>query len=446
MMKLSVVSFLFLTATSGCEVNSDCSKYEICESGTCTHKELFPLDVMEVIGTAAIFICSALANAAGQGGGPLMTLILLTIFLYQPDIALPMVQLIILGGSGIGFLLRVSKRHPTRKRPLIDYYLLVLLTSPLLFGSSIGVILSQIFPYWLILALLTLVLIYITFTSAQISIKIFRKENVERASKGADRLLAEEDLPSVIDETSVEITPDLKRIINSEKHWFPLVPCLIFVSLYAFAVLASFFRGSAGNPSIIGVSQCSLAYWLMTMAIFVLYILFTLATAYYIMYTTRQKVNLGYDFDSYDLIWTWKPIKIFIAFGVIAGIGASLLSFGGALILGPVMLRLGVRPEVSAGTSTAIIVVTSSISIIQYSIAGKLELIYGVWFFGFSLMGSAVGIGVIKAIVNKLKRGSIMVITLTVLMGLCAVLVPVNGIIDLSTRTDISMGFIPYCN
>ena len=164
------------------------------------------------------------------------------------------------------------------------------------------------------------------------------------------------------------------------------------------------------------------------------------------MYTTRQKVNLGYDFDSYDLIWTWKPIKIFIAFGVIAGIGASLLSFGGALILGPVMLRLGVRPEVSAGTSTAIIVVTSSISIIQYSIAGKLELIYGVWFFGFSLMGSAVGIGVIKAIVNKLKRGSIMVITLTVLMGLCAVLVPVNGIIDLSTRTDISMGFIPYCN
>ena len=445
-MKGFLIVLLILALASSCEIDSDCSTFNVCVSGTCKHKHLFPLEGMEIVGTVAIFIGSALANAAGQGGGPLMTLILLIIFVYQPDVALPMAQLILLGGCGIGFILRVPMRHPTRKRPLIDYYLLTLLTSPMLFGTSIGVILGLIFPSWLILALLTLVLVYITFTSAQISIKIFRKENVERAAKVGDELLNEEDKPTIVDEASVEITPDLKNIIDSEKHWFPLGPCLIFMFLYAFAVLTSFFRGSAGHPSIIGVSQCTPAYWLMNLVIFVFYVLFTITTTYYIIYTTRRKVSLGYDFDSYDLIWTWKPITILLVFGVLAGIGASLLSFGGALILGPVMLKLGVRPEVSAGTSTAIIVVTSSISIIQYAIAGKLELIYGIWFFSFSLIGSAIGIGVIKAIVNKLKRGSIMVITLTLLMGLCAILVPAYGIIDLATRKDASMGFRPYCN
>ena len=444
-MKGFLIVLLILALASSCEIDSDCSTFNVCVSGTCKHKHLFPLEGMEIVGTVAIFIGSALANAAGQGGGPLMTLILLIIFVYQPDVALPMAQLILLGGCGIGFILRVPMRHPTRKRPLIDYYLLTLLTSPMLFGTSIGVILGLIFPSWLILALLTLVLVYITFTSAQISIKIFRKENVERAAKVGDELLNEEDKPTIVDEASVEITPDLKNIIDSEKHWFPLGPCLIFMFLYAFAVLTSFFRGSAGHPSIIGVSQCTPAYWLMNLVIFVFYVLFTIAGTYYIVYVTRKKVQLGYNFDSYDLVWTWKPISIFILFGFLAGLGASLLSFGGSVILGPVMLRLGVRPEVSAGTSTAICVLTSSISIIQYAIAGKLELTYGFWLFCFSLVGSGVGIGVIKAIVNKLKRASLMVIILSLLMGVCAILVPAYGIVDLATRDNISVGFRAYC-
>lgn len=439
-------SVLFLLAfVSACEIDSECTRYYECVSGECKHKHLFPLEGMEILGTIVIFTCSALANAAGQGGGPLMTLILLIIFNYQTYVALPMVQLIILGGTGIGYILRIPMRHPTRKRPLVDYYILTLVTAPLIFGTSVGVILGLIFPSWLILTLLTLVLIYITYASGQMSIKLFKKENAERA-KVANENLIDEDKPTFVDEGSLEITPELKDIIDNEKKWFPLVPVLILLVIYAFAVFTSFLRGSAGHPSIIGVSQCTPAYWLMNLVILVCYILFTIASTCYIIHITKKKVSLGYDFDAYDLIWTWKPLTILIIFGVLAGIGAGLLSFGGALILGPVMLKLGIRPEVSAGTSTGIIVLTSSISIIQYAIAGKLELIYGIWFFSFSFLGSVIGIGVIKAIVNKVKRGSIMVIILAILMGLCAILTPAYGVIDLTSRANIEIGFRPYCS
>ena len=445
---MQVKAFLLLVAlASACKVDDDCKRYYVCSSDNeCVHKHLFPLHGMEILGTVLVFTCSALANAAGQGGGPLMTLILLILFNYSPDVALPMVQLIILGGSGIGFLLRVPMRHPTRDRPVIDYYILTLFAPPLMIGTTIGVILGLIFPSWLILALLTLVLIYITYTSAIVSIKIFKKENSERAKANQAKLVTEDDQPTIVDETSNEMSDDLKAVISSEKRWFPCVPIFLFFIIYVFAIFASFLRGSKKHPSIIGVTQCTPAYWIMTLLIFGAYGLFTIFVTWYIVHNTRKKMALGYNFDPYDIIWTCKPLTVSIIFGLLAGVGASLLSFGGALILAPVMLKLGIRPEVSAGTSTAIIVVTASISIFQFAIAGKLEMIYGLWLFSFSLLGSLIGICFIKAIVNKYKRGSIMVIMLTVLMGLCAILTPSYGIYDIVGQDHVDVGFKPYCS
>ena len=442
-----VILLLILGSALGCTVDSDCSRNYVCVDSDCKHKHLFPLEGMEILGTVLVFACSALANAAGQGGGPLMTLILLILFNYDPSVALPMVQLVILGGTSIGFLLRIPMRHPTRDRPLIDFYIFVLFAPPLLIGTSIGVILGLIFPSWLILALLTLVLIYITYTSAQMSVKIFKKENAERIKVAAEKLVAdEEDKPTVVDETSNEVSEDLRSILRSEKRWFPLFPVLIFFLVFGFAVFSSFLKGSSQHPSIIGITQCTPAYWIMLLLIFAGFGVFTIFVTWYIVHNTRKKITLGYNFDTYDIVWSCKPLTICVIFGLLAGIGASLLSFGGALILGPVMLKLGMRPEVSAGTSTIIIVLTASISIIQFAIAGKLELIYGIWLFSFSLLGALIGICFIKAIVNKYKRGSIMVIMLTVLMGLCSILTPAYGIIELAGREDIQVGFKPYCN
>lgn len=441
------IFLLVLVCACGCSTDSDCSKYYVCQEGDCKHKHLFPLEGMEILGTTLIFVCSALANAAGQGGGPLMTLILLILFNYEPSTALPMVQLVILGGTSIGFLLRLPMRHPTRDRPVIDFYILVLFAPPLLIGTTIGVILGLIFPSWLILSLLTLVLIYITYTSAQMSVKIFKKENAERLKVAEEKMLNEgEDKPTIVDEMSNEVSDDLRAILRSERRWLPLFPILIFVLIYGYAIFCSFLRGSSRHPSIIGVDQCTPAYWIMTLLIFAGFGVFTIFVVWYIVHNTRKKMLLGYNFDSYDIVWRFKPLAICVIFGLLAGIGASLLSFGGALILGPVMLKLGMRPEVSAGTSTAIIILTASISIIQFAIAGKLELIYGIWLFSFSLLGAFIGICFIKAIVNKYKRGSIMVIMLTVLMGLCSLLTPAYGIIDLAGKDNIDVGFRPYCS
>ncbi|OMJ88176.1 hypothetical protein SteCoe_9909 [Stentor coeruleus] len=446
-MKLLILFILItLSYSSSCESNNDCPSNNFCDKGKCAHKYLFPLSGMEILGTLLIFVCSALANAGGQGGGPLMTLILISIFKYDTHIALPMVQLIILGGSFIGFILKVHVRHPTRSRPVIDYYILLLFTPPLLLGTTIGVLLGFIFPAWLILVLLTLVLIWVTYTCAEISIKLIHKENAEKR-KIADNTIVTgnyEDLNAY--EKLLEANNDLKKIIDSEKKWFPLTPIIIFLGVYAFAIITFFLRGSPSSPSIIGVDHCSGIYWVINCVVFIGFVGLTGFVVWFVVADARKKQVLGYDFDDCDVVWKSKPAIVCVISGILAGIGASLLSIGGALVLGPIMLRLGLRSEVSTSTSRAIVVLTSSISIIQYSIAGKLEMIYGLWFFTFSLLGSVLGILAVKALVDQYNRGSIVVIVLTILMGLCAILTPSYGIIELTSQNSSEIGLRSFCS
>ena len=57
-----------------------------------------------------------------------------------------------------------------------------------------------------------------------------------------------------------------------------------------------------------------------------------------------------------DIHWTIDRMTLISCVSVAAGILASLLGIGGGMILSPLMLSLGVLPEVTSATSTFMIV------------------------------------------------------------------------------------------
>ena len=78
---------------------------------------------------------------------------------------------------------------------------------------------------------------------------------------------------------------------------------------------------------------------------------------------------MGYDFCPGDLqvedtshIWTYMAW----AFG--AGLGSGLLGIGGGMILGPLLLQLGVLPQISAPITHFMVLFTSSATAIQFAI------------------------------------------------------------------------------
>jgi uncharacterized membrane protein YfcA len=431
--------FVGLTASNSvCSTNNNCTELYICDNGACRHKDIFPISYYDVLGSICIICVSALANASGLGGGPLMTIIMLVIFKFSLSDAVPLSQLAVLSGTFVGTLLRLHLRHPTRDKPAIDYEFLLLIITPLLLGTSLGVLLEMISPVWVVLGLLTLILVWITFESASASIRAYNVETKERTQLIKPDHLNEES-PEVMYVSSDQIAIPLKKILDSERQKAPLLIVSILFLIYIFNVAMSFFRDS----HYLNITPCSSTYWIFIGCSILSSLFIMLLISIYLKYRTRKKINVGYNFDDCDLIWNFRPSFICSLAAMVAGLSAGLLSIGGGIVMTPIMLKLGLRPQVVVPTSSVLYVLTSSTAIVFYIISDKLLYSYSVLVSGSCFIGSILGIFGIKLLVNRFKRASLMIICMAFLLAICTIIVPVYGIIHFSS--DLNNSINKYC-
>ncbi|OMJ91369.1 hypothetical protein SteCoe_6048 [Stentor coeruleus] len=426
---------IFCIISSACKVNEDCHHMYDCVSDKCEHKNLMPISYYDALGAICVASVSALANASGLGGGPLMTIILIVVFNFKVEEAVPLSQITVFSGTLIGTLMRLHLRHPTREKPAIDYELLVVVITPLLLGTTSGVFLSMIFPVWATLSLLTLVLVWITFEAARASMKSYTLENKEKTLVLKSSINSEEQY-NITYVSSDRIAKPLQQILKSDKMCAPPLLTTLLVFIYGYNVLISLMRGSKYFHSIIDVPFCSAEYWVFTGSTAGFSLFLTLLIAIYLNRRCRKKINVGYHFDDCDMIWNFLPCFICVIVSIMAGIAAGLLSIGGGIIMSPIMYKLGLRTEVIVPTSSVLYVLTSSLAAILYVISGHINYYYALWVAGSAFIGSIIGIVGIKVLVNKYKRSSLMVISMTMLLALCTIIVPTYGIIEYTVNSS----------
>lgn len=116
--------------------------------------------------------------------------------------------------------------------------------------------------------------------------------------------------------------------------------------------------------------------------------------------------------------------------------------------MNPIFLVIGMRPEVTAATSSFIIFFTSSLSVIQYLVDGLIYYYYGLLLFGFAFIGSALGVIIVKKIVVKYDRASIIVICMALVLGISSVVILYYGIsnfIDQQNKGTVQYGIKSIC-
>lgn len=111
-----------------------------------------------------------------------------------------------------------------------------------------------------------------------------------------------------------------------------------------------------------------------------------------------------------------------------AGVAAGMLGIGGGMILGPFMLAMGVNPHVSAATSSFMILSTSTVALLQFTMSGLLDFEYALWTAASAIIGACIGILVIKRVIEHYKRTSPIVLLLAVVLSFTAFVVPAFGI------------------
>lgn len=420
-----------------------------------------------VILPVVVAIC-AVAVAAGVGGGAL----------YMPfyvwvtgdaHIAVPLAKITTNGVAWSAFFFNFFARHPEEDQPLINYDVALLLEPLTLFGTIIGVICNLLMTNGQILLTLITVTSFTAIATFEKGWEKKKEEDVElsqRLFEGSPRSAAE--LCNLTDGTPVTAressefqysgsetasgVPLVKMSLAQQSDairkslaydarqypWGKIIILLFSMTCHAASLFAvgGPLQGLCGNFW----KNCVLA------GNFVVQLLITMIWRRQCLQRQEEKDKIGiamsFRFDA-------KTTLVFPFLSMCAGICAGALGIAGGLIKGPIMIQWGVLPQASTATAIFMILFTSSSTILQFLLLGRVELAPGalLWVTGF--VGGLVGSHVVKVCLKRHGRQSFVSMFLAciiVLSGLCMAGVVIAKMMEWVPNTTTSRRFTNFCD
>lgn len=170
---------------------------------------------------------------------------------------------------------------------------------------------------------------------------------------------------------------ELERMIKAESGMFPKWTLLLLGVSWIIVFIISLLKGGRGARSIVGIKTCSSGYWIVTALAFPILFGFSFAVGLYMHIMHKKKERLGYQFIEGDIKWTLRNALLIPTMFLTAGIVAGLLGIGGGMITGPLMLELGMVPQVVTATSSFMIV-----SFVRFKSCITLTVLYRLFNFG----------------------------------------------------------------
>ena len=349
-----------------------------------------------------IFFAAGLYAAAGIGGNSFYSATFIVLLKMSPHTAIPLAYFATFGMSVGSFAFLVRSRHPFADRPLIDYLLCLVLESLTLLGTVFGVMLNLVFPGVVLIVLLAVVLAITAWRTLKRAVETRRKENTFERENVCVPLL---EITAVFEETKQDAR--VTEIVREEASF----PWRVFFALVAVWAMMSLFiilqGGDSNHRSVIGVHCGSWQYGLLLGALILFLILVSGAELLYVRRRHAHKLDIGFPFLSGDLQWNGRNVLLWPLAGVAVGLVAGFVGIAGGILQGPLLLEMGVMPQVAAASTSFMILFTSSSISVQYLVYGSLDVRLGAWFFAIGIVAAFFGQIVLDAAIRRYKRQSL---------------------------------------
>lgn len=194
---------------------------------------------------------------------------------------------------------------------------------------------------------------------------------------------------------------------------------------------------------------CSLFYWVVNILQFPVALSVFSWEATKLWRESRQRRMQG-NWESVceaSIEWTGMQL-VFCAFcGLLGGTVGGLLGSGGGFILGPLLLEIGVIPQVASATATFVMMFSSSLSVVEFYFLKRFPIPYALYLISVSVMAGFWGQFFVRKLVKFLKRASIIVFILSSVIFASALTMGVVGTEKSITmiKNHEYMGFLSFC-
>eukprot|EP00252_Welwitschia_mirabilis_P019125 TRINITY_DN4347_c0_g1_i6.p1 TRINITY_DN4347_c0_g1~~TRINITY_DN4347_c0_g1_i6.p1 ORF type:complete len:374 (-),score=19.30 TRINITY_DN4347_c0_g1_i6:502-1623(-) len=345
----------------------------------------------------------------------------------------------IMGASASSVWYNLRVKHPTKNAPIIDYDLALLFQPMLMMGITAGVTLSVIFPYWLITVLIIILFLGTSSRSFFKGIEMWKKETKlkEELSNTPAMDMEEHDYEAL------PITEEEDSVLKIIRANLKLKGFSILILLWLLFLTVQILKNNT--------RVCGREYWILNAIQIPVAFGVTIYEAIVLAKKSKaKKERAGLELDDVcEATIEWDATTTtFCAFcGILGGMVGGLLGSGGGFILGPLLLELGVIPQVASATATFVMMFSSSLSVIEFYFLHRFPIPYALYLMGVSILAGFWGQCLIRKVVKVLGRASIIVFILSAVIFLSALTMGAVGIERTLQMIQAHeyMGFLNLC-
>lgn len=402
------------------------------------HKDLFPLSSRDLISWIIASVALFIAAGGGIGGGGILVPLYIIGLRFATEHAVALSNITIFGGSFANLVCNLKRTHPTAARPLIDWDLILAMEPATIVGAVFGGYLNKLLPVWLTTVMLFGLLLVMSHKLWIKAKSAFDREtnrlmpslsdlNASFAGNGAfEPLLADsghhtnegliERMVCASANNPMEpVYRDATQILVAESRQVPVWKICTLISLFAWLLTTDSWKN--------GIACGGALYWLLVLSIVPVVVVFTLVCRRYLLWKAAVKDAVGLTPEVGDIKWCPDTTIKYPLVCSMAGLIAGMFGVGGGIIKGPLMLALGVLPEVAAATSATMIFFTAGSASIVYLSFGGVKWDYGVVLMMTGFAVTFAGQMFTYYIIEALGRRSIIIIAMALLLTMgCSVM------------------------
>ncbi|XP_009803774.1 sulfite exporter TauE/SafE family protein 4 [Nicotiana tabacum] len=395
-----------------------------------------------VVATIIGFLGSACGTVGGVGGGGIFVPMLTLLLGFDTKSAAALSKCMIMGASASSVWYNLRVPHPCREVPILDYDLALLFQPMLMFGITLGVSLSVVFPYWLITVLIIILFMGTSSRSFFKAIEMWKEETILKKSMEEVPVNSRGEL-IVIDTMYEPLVPrEEKTPLEIFKFNLNLKRILVLFVVWFIFLLLQVFKNN--------LVACTPFYWVLNLLQFpVAFAVFGYECAK--LYKESKKRRLEGNTQSIceaDIQWTATNLIFCALCGILGGTVGGLLGSGGGFILGPLLLEIGVIPQVASATATFVMMFSSSLSVVEFYLLKRFPMPYALYLMSVSILAGFWGQCFIRKLIAILKRASLIVFILSGVIFASALTMGVIGIeksISMIQNHEF-MGFLDFCS
>ncbi|KAF8414069.1 hypothetical protein HHK36_002068 [Tetracentron sinense] len=389
--------------------NSDQFIYEISEWTKHKIESHLNLGVERIIAGILCFVGASISSAGGLGGGGLFLPILIIVAGLDLKTASNFSAFMVTGGSFANLIYNLSIKNPKfGGKTLIDYDIALLSEPCMLLGISVGVICNVVFPEWLITILFAVFLAWSTSKTCKAGFLHWETESEEMRRTGfgnlENELLRNETCDGSEGEKSMkDPLLDGKMKDSSGIPWKKLgVLFMVWFSFFLVYVL----RGDKDGQGVVKIEPCGFGYWIISLFQVPLAVCFT-AWILHQRESPEDQTFYQQEIGSQNRTRPTSSKLILPTMALLAGVLGGVFGVGGGMLISPLLLQVGIPPEVTAATCSFMVLFSSSMSAIQYLFLGMEHIDDALIFTIGCFFASLLGLMVIQRAI--LKHGTIRV-------------------------------------